>query len=79
MELTIYSKSGCTYCDKLKQFLDSRGISYQNLQLNEDYTTSEFINKFGKSTFPRVLLGDELIGGMRETVTYLVENGYVTK
>ena len=79
MELTIYSKSGCTYCDKLKQFLDSREIPYLNLQLNEDYTTTEFIRKFGKSTFPRVLFGEEHIGGMRETVAYLVENGYVTK
>ena len=74
----IYSKTNCGFCTKLASFMDQKGISYTKLTLGEDYTTEEFIEKFGRNqTFPRVLLEEELIGGMRETVTYLVDNEYV--
>ena len=73
----IYSKVGCTYCDKLSALMDSKGIGYTKLTLNEDYTIDEFVEKFGRTTFPRVILGEELIGGMKETAQYLVKNDYV--
>lgn len=73
----IYSKVGCTYCDKLSNLMDSKGIEYTKLTLGEDYTTDDFVEKFGRTTFPRVLLNDEVIGGMRETAQYLVNNNYV--
>ena len=77
-EFVIYSKHNCGYCEKLAAFMDQKGIPYIKLTLGEDYTPEEFVNKFGQgSTFPRALLGEELIGGMKETVTYLVENKYV--
>ena len=74
----VYSKDGCTFCEKLAAFMESKGISYTKYQLGVDYTRDEFIAEFGaKSTFPRVVLGEEVIGGMKETVKYLVENKYV--
>ena len=74
----IYSKAGCSFCDKLKQFMDSKGIEYKEYKLGTDYIVEEFVNKFGRnSTFPRVLLDDEVIGGMKETLIYLKSNGYV--
>ena len=73
----IYSKVGCTYCDKLSALMDSKGISYTKLTLGEDYTVDDFVEKFGRTTFPRVLLDGEVIGGMRETAQYLVKEGYV--
>lgn len=57
--------------------MDQHNIDYTKLTLGEDYTSEEFIEKFGRSTFPRVLRDGELIGGMKETVTYLVANNYV--
>ena len=73
----IYSKVGCGFCDKLSEFMDQKGIEYTKLTLGEDYTSNEFVEKFGQGTFPRVLLDEELIGGMKETETYLVKNKYV--
>lgn len=73
----IYSKVGCTFCDKLASLMDQHDIKYTKLTLGTDYTVDDFVEKFGRTTFPRVLLGEELIGGMRETAQYLVNNGYV--
>ena len=75
--LTVYSKKGCTYCDKLVQFLHQKGLDYTKLTLGEDYTSEQFLDKFGRGTFPRVLHDDKLIGGTRETVNYLVKNKLV--
>ncbi len=50
-------------------------VQYVELKLDRDFTKNEFIGKFGRTTFPRVLLNNEtLIGGCTETVQYLREN-----
>ena len=47
-------------------------------KLNRDYTREEFYSKFGRgTTFPRVVLNDDVIGGCQETVKYLRENKLV--
>lgn len=77
-EFVVYSKSGCGYCNRLVDFLEQKDIPYTKLMLGEDYTVEEFVSQFGHgSTFPRVLHNEELIGGMKDTVKYLVEQKYV--
>ena len=71
----VYSKDGCVFCDRLTQFMDKKGISYEKFTLGEDFSTEEFVEKFGTgSIFPQV---NTKIGGMKDTVKYLVENKYV--
>jgi len=70
----VYSKSGCPYCDKAKQILEMTGQTYTEYKLGIDFTREEFYNEFGPgSTFPRVVLGEQLIGGCKETVEWLQE------
>ena len=71
----IYSKSGCGYCSKLIAFMNQKGIEHKVFELNKDYTPEEFYGKFGRgSTFPQVNFKNQNIGGMRDTVQYVVEN-----
>ena len=71
----VYSKSGCGFCERLTQFMDSKGISYEKLNLGNDFTTEEFLNKFGRgSTFPQVNYKNLNIGGMKDTVRYIAEH-----
>ena len=78
-EFLIYSKVGCTYCDKLTTLMTQYDIPYTKITLGEDYTIDEFVEKFGRATFPRVMFNEELVGGMRETAQFLVKKGYVSK
>jgi len=74
----VYSKDNCGFCEKLVAFMEQKGIEYTKYKLGENFTRDEFISQFGAgSTFPRVTYGEQLIGGMKETVKYLVENGHV--
>ena len=69
---TIYSKDGCPFCTKVQQVLELSEQIHVVLKLGRDYTREEFYSKFGQgSTFPRVLLDEQLLGGCTETVKYL--------
>ena len=75
MNFTIYSKDGCPYCSKVEKVLNLSNLQYEVKKLDVDFNREDFYDKFGKgSTFPRVLLNDNLIGGCNETVMYLLEN-----
>ena len=74
----VYSKTGCGYCDRLVQFMENKGIEYEKFALGQDYTSEEFYGKFGRgSTFPQVQYKNQNIGGMRESVQFMVENKIV--
>lgn len=76
MNITIHSKYGCPYCDKIKAVLEQRNLEYTTLLLDEDFTEEEFIQEFGvDATFPRVVIDGTVIGGAKDTVRHLVVNG----
>jgi glutaredoxin len=75
MQVTIYSKSDCPYCEKIKTVFQLLEVQFVEYKLGEDFTRENFIQEFGEgSTFPRVVIGDNLIGGASETISYLKEN-----
>jgi glutaredoxin len=78
MNFTVYSKTGCPYCDKVKNVLDLAEQKYVIYTLNQDFTREEFYAEFGEgSTFPQVICNDKKIGGSVETIKFLKENKIV--
>ena len=77
-QFTVYTKIGCPYCTQVIAALGLAEQQFVEYKLGRDFTGAEFYEKFGKgSTFPRVVLNDDLIGGCQETVKYLRENNLV--
>lgn len=79
MKLTIYSKSGCPYCNQIKKVAEylEKEKSYNVVvyNLNEHFTKEQFYNEFGDgTTFPQVVLNEQNLGGCTDTVKYLKEN-----
>lgn len=55
--------------------MDSKGIEYEKFSLGRDFTSEDFLKKFGGgSTFPQVYHDNTSVGGMRDTVRYIAEN-----
>ena len=74
----VYSKEGCGYCQRLTQFMSNKGVDYELLNLYDDFTVEDFLNKFGQgSTFPQVNYKNLNLGGMRETVKYMISEHLV--
>ena len=77
-QFSIYTKIGCPYCTKVVSALDLADRQFVEYKLGRDFTREEFYEKFGQgSTFPRVVYGEDLLGGCQETVKYLKENDLV--
>jgi glutaredoxin len=74
MQVTIYSKEDCPYCEKIKTVFNLLNVDFIEYTLNSDFTRENFISEFGEnSTFPRVVIDGKLTGGSSETIAYLKE------
>ena len=74
----IYSMKGCGFCDRLVEFMEEKRIPFEKFTLDDDYSRSEFTIKFGcQASFPQVIHENQKIGGMKDTVRYLMERKHV--
>jgi glutaredoxin len=71
-DIIVYTKDGCPYCEKIKQFFNYLKTPYEVKNLNENFTKEEFYDMFGEgSTFPQVIIDNEKRGGCVDTIKYL--------
>jgi mycoredoxin len=58
--LTIYSTPWCGYCHRLKTALKSQGISYDEVDIEQDPTAAEFVGSVngGNHVVPTVKFAD---------------------
>ena len=65
--IEIYGKDNCAYCNMAKQLCESKGLEFNYMHLNVDYTQEEFFEKFPTArTFPQIIMNEEAIGGFTE-------------
>jgi glutaredoxin 3 len=68
-EITIYTTEPCSFCIRVKQLLAARGLDYAEINLSKDPEgRAQLVERTGMLSFPQVVIGDEVIGGFRETV-----------
>ena len=78
MKFTLYSKYGCSYCEKAKKLLELAKVEYRVYKLDTDFTKDQFIAEFGYgASFPRILADGKLLGGCLDTFKYLEEKNLV--
>ena len=83
---TIYTKSNCIYCTKVKELLESNNINFTIVNCDEylinneikEIFLSQMENFIGKGylykTFPMVFDGINFIGGFTDTEKYIRTN-----
>jgi thioredoxin reductase (NADPH) len=67
-EIIIYSKNNCPYCIRAKMLLESKGVSYTeiNVQENPEEKENMIRRSNGGKTFPQIIIEDIHIGGCDE-------------
>ena len=64
MNVILYSKDNCSYCTNAKLLLTSKGISFSELKLGEDFTRETLLEMFPEvKTFPVIVIDGFNIGG----------------
>jgi glutaredoxin 3 len=67
MKVEIYTKPHCPYCERAKELLRIKGLSFVEYVINGDPTRLEEMRRRGAAeTFPEIFIADRLIGGCRE-------------
>jgi glutaredoxin 3 len=65
--IKLYTTDPCGFCRSAKSLLESRGVSYEEVNLAKDPDgRAELVALTGQMTFPQVLVGQRAIGGFRE-------------
>ena len=75
MKVLIYTKDNCIWCDRAKILLDSKKISYNEIDLSDDNERFNFYEKIGDNvkTVPQVFIDDNRIGGFQDLKVFLDE------
>lgn len=82
MELRVYSKTGCPWCERAVEWLVERKIPFDKILLDDDSVRNRLYDKMGltggERTVPQIVVtcqGEEWvrIGGYQELVTSRVE------
>ena len=61
--LTIYTKNNGPYCDRAKALLESRGVAYQAINLEEQPDARSFLVDQGLRSVPQIFNSDALLQG----------------
>ena len=75
MEVEIYSKTNCVFCDKAKMRLQKHNPKIH--MLDQDYSRDDFFKKFPNArTFPQIIIDKKHIGGYFELKNWLDQNSF---
>ncbi len=67
-DVIIYTKESCAYCFRVKSLLDARGVSYREIDLEEDRAREEEMIRLsgGRTEVPQIFISGVHIGGSDE-------------
>ena len=66
-DVVVYTTEPCGFCRQAKALLDSRGVSYEEINLSKDPDgRADLVARTGQMTFPQIIIEDRPLGGFRE-------------
>ena len=72
MKATVWSKNSCPFCVQAKALLESKGIEFEERNINKDWSKEQLLESVPTArTVPQILLDGELIGGFTELQKHL--------
>lgn len=64
MKIEIYSSRWCGFCMRAKMLLDSKGVQYDEIDVDQDATKrTEMMQRSGRRTVPQIFIGTTHVGG----------------
>jgi glutaredoxin len=72
LNIEIYTKDFCIWCDRAKSLLESKNLSFTEIDLSDDLVRFEFYSKLGEDvkTVPQIFIDNKRIGGFQELVRW---------
>jgi len=79
MNVTVYSKPNCQFCDKAKALLTQLKHEYTEKVVTKDISLEELFKELGKTvrTIPQIVIDENHIGGFNELREHFVDKGMI--
>jgi len=79
MQIIVYSKNNCGYCNKAKLLLKNLGLTYEEKKMEDFESVEKLLEDIGKKvrTMPQIKIDGKLIGGYNQLVEYFADQGKV--
>ena len=79
MEIIIYSKNNCVFCNKAKHLVKTLGLTYTEKKMEEFDSPQAMLEDIGKQvrTMPQIKIDGKLVGGYNQLVEYFADQGKV--
>lgn len=61
--ITVYSKNNCPFCDRAKALLESKGIAYKTVMMEDTPDAREFLMDQGLRSVPQIFKDGVLLPG----------------
>lgn len=75
MKAIVWSKNDCAFCVQAKKLLESKGIEYEERNINNGWDREDLLAAVpGARTVPQIFLEGELVGGFTELRKKLTES-----
>ena len=72
MKAIVWSKNQCPYCLQAKALLESKGIEFEERNVQKDWTKEQLLEAVPNArTVPQIFLDGELVGGFNELRAHL--------
>ena len=72
MQAVVWSKDSCPFCVQAKALLESKGIEFEERNVNKDWTREQLLEAVPNArTLPQIFLDDKLVGGFNELRKHL--------
>jgi glutaredoxin 3 len=61
--ITVYSKNNCPFCDRAKALLESKGIPFETVMMEDQPDAREFLMEQGLRSVPQIFKDGVLLPG----------------
>jgi len=65
----IYTRPHCPYCARARQLLESRGIAFREIDVQNDSVAEAIMRKWsGRTSVPQIFINEHHVGGCDDLI-----------
>jgi glutaredoxin-like YruB-family protein len=63
IRITLYSTHNCPYCRQARKYLQSKGVRFQEFDIQKDIRAQKMLAGLGARAVPVIMIGDTRVDG----------------
>ena len=63
IRITLYSTHSCPYCRQARQYLEDKGLRFQELDIQQNIRAQRMLARIGARAVPVIMIGDARVDG----------------